>query len=332
MNQIDKKIKKIASLIDSAGSLVLTTHKMGDGDGIGSMMAFYHALTQINKKVRAISVDEIAPKYHFLTPKKWAESFATGKNPLKPTDIAFILDTNDYRRTYPLYNELTKKCQKIIYIDHHPVLKTGPRPFPYSIVDTSRASTGEIIYLLIKEMGIKMNKAIAQALYVSIVFDTQKFQFIRGSNMSHKISAELIPYIDNEDIYSKLFGLNSTQKLDMMAQAIRQTKYHHQKKVAVLNIHQSDLSKKNLNIEDACDVLDMNLKILSTRLSILIVHLPNKEYKLSFRSKKGDVSKLAELFGGGGHKHASGATLTHYTKDPKKEILKAIKANPSFMA
>ena len=323
----------MAGLISSAQSLVLTTHKMGDGDGLGAMMALYHALTQINKKVRAISVDKIATKYHFLTAKKWTESFIKLQTPLQPTDIALILDTNDYRQVQPFYNVLTKKCQKIIYMDHHPILKTGPKPSADSIVDTLRASTGELAYLLIKEMGVRMNKAIAQALYVSIVFDTQRFQFIRNSSMSHKISAELIPYIDNESIYNRLFGRHTTQKLDMMAQAIRQTKYHCHKKVAVLEINKSDLNKNNLDIEDACDVLDMNLEVSSTRLSVLIVHLYNKnEYKLSFRSKKGDISKLAEIFGGGGHKHASGATLTHYTKNPKVEILKAIQTNPAFMA
>ena len=306
---------------------------MGDGDGLGAMLALYHALLHMKKKVRAISIDKVAEKYHFLSPQKYIEIAPQLKTPLKTTDIALILDTNDYRRVQPFFSELKNKCHKIIYMDHHPVLKTGPKPTPFSIVDTSSASTGELAWLLIKELGVPLNKAIAQALYVSIVFDTQRFRFLRNSEMSHKISAELVPYIkNNELIYNQLFGLNSIGKRDMMVQAIRQTKYYCQKKVAVLEFKKSLLNKNKLDIESACDFLDMNLEVSSTRLSVLIVHLSKNEYKISFRSKKGDVGRLAETFGGGGHKQASGATLNHYTKDPKTEILKAIQARPALIA
>ncbi len=333
MSQRQSKIKKLAGLVREAQSFVLTTHKMGDGDGLGAMLALYHALRQMKKKVRAISVDKVAKKYSFLSPQKHIEEARQLNPPLKTTDLALILDTNDYRRVQPFYNELKTQCQKIIYIDHHPILKTGPKPTPLSIVDTSSASTGELAWLLIKELRVQLNQAIAQALYVSIVFDTQRFQFIRNSEMSHKISAELVPYIKNNAlIYNQLFGINSIEKRDMMAQAIRQTKYYCQKKVAVLEFKKSLLSKNKLDIEDACDFLDMNLEVSSIRLSVLIVHLSKNKYKISFRSKKGDVSRLAEIFGGGGHKHASGATLHNYTKDPKTEILKAIKARPALTA
>ena len=326
MSQIHTKIKTLAQKIHSGQSFVLTTHKRSDGDGLGSMMALYHALMQLKKKVRAITPDKISDRYRFLiSPPKYTESFPQLKGPLQATEIALVLDTNDPKRIQPLYPELKKKCHKIIYIDHHPVLKTGPKPPLLSLVDTSSASTGELIYFLLKEMGVRLNKAIAQALYVSILFDTQRFQFIRNSNRSHKISAELLPYINNNEfIYNQLFGRNSIQKLNMLAQAIHKTEYYYRKQVAILEIEKSDLDKSKLDIEDACDFLDMILEVRSTKLSILIVHLSKNEYKLSFRSKKKDVSWLAEVFGGGGHKHASGANLTHYTKDPKTEILSAL--------
>ena len=331
MSQIDQKIKVLAGEIHTTHSYILTTHKMSDGDGLGAMMALYHALIKLGKKVRAVTVDKTANKYRFLMPKKNVENFTHLQTPLQRAEMALIIDTNDYRRVQPLYKELKKKCQKLVYIDHHPILNTGPKPSPPSLVDTASASTGEIIYLLLKEMGVGLNKAIAQALYVSILFDTQRFQFIRNSTMSHKISAELLPYIkDNEVIYNQLFGFRSTQKLNMLAKAIHKTEYYCRKKVAILEISKSALNKNNLDIEDACDFLDMNLEVRSTKLSILIVRLSQNEYKISFRSKKGNVSQLAEIFGGGGHKHASGANLVHYTKDPKAEILKTIQTKQNW--
>jgi phosphoesterase RecJ-like protein len=174
-------------------------------------------------------------------------------------------------------------------------------------------------------MGISMDPFIATPLYVSIVFDTQRFQFIKNSEISHKICADLCQYItDNEKIYNQLFGMNSLAKMHLLSEIIKETEYFHQSKVAIIEITEEELRKKNLNIEDACDFLDMTLEVHSTQLSVLIINLSDNKYKLSFRSKKWNVLKLAELFNGGGHITSSGAILKNYKQNPKPEILKAI--------
>ena len=327
MSYIQAQITNLISKIQTSKNIILTTHKMCDGDGLGSMLGLYHGLQKINKPVRAITVDKVSQKYHFLSPEKYTENFEKLKTEIEPTEIALVFDTNDYRRIQPLYEELKKQCQEVIYIDHHPILSTGPKPSPYSIIDPQAASTGEICYFLLQEMKISMDSAIATALYVSIVFDTQKFQFIRNSEISHKICANLCQYIkNNESIYNQLFGITSLNKMALLSQVINQIEYFYKNQVAVLEITKEELSKNNMGIEDACDFLDMSLEVNSTQLSILIIHLSKDNYKISFRSKKWDVSKLAEMFDGGGHKKSSGATLLNYTKNPKEEILKAIQS------
>ena len=325
MSNTQEQIKELARKIHSAKNIILTTHKMCDGDGLGSLLGTYHALCKIKKPVRAVTVDKVSRKYHFLEPEKWTESFCALKTPLEPTDLALVFDTNDLRRIQPLYEELKKHCREIIYIDHHPLLEEGPQPSSNSIVDTSSASTGELCYSLLKEIKVSLDPAIATALYVSIVFDTQRFHFIKNSDRSHKICAELCPYIkNNEHIYNQLFGITSLEKMRMLSETIKKTEYFYQNQVAVIELKEEELSKNKLNIEDACDFLDMALQVHSTQMSVLIIHLSNNKYKLSFRSKKWDVSKIAEVFNGGGHKKSSGAMLNNYTKKPKPEILKVI--------
>ena len=325
MSDIQVQIKKLARKIHAAKNIILSTHKMCDGDGLGSMLGAYHALHKIKKPVRAITVDKVSSKYHFLSPEKYTERFDQITNTIEPAEIALIFDTNDYRRIQPLYAELKKKCKEIIYIDHHPLLQISPKPSTNSVVDTSAASTGEICYFLLKEMGINMDQSIATALYVSIIFDTQRFQFIKNSETSHKICADLCQYVkDNENIYNQLFGMNSLEKMNLLSEIIKKTEYFHQSKVAVIEITEEKLKNKNLNIEDACDFLDMALGVESTQLSVLIINLSKNKYKLSFRSKKWNVLKLAEIFNGGGHTTSSGAILNNYTNSPKEEILKAI--------
>ncbi len=325
MSSVQPSFKKLAHKIVATKSFILTTHKMCDGDGLGSLLAFHHALHTIKKPTRSIIIDKISSKYHFLSPDKYIERFDQLKSPIEPVEVALVFDTNDSRRIQPLYEELKKKCQEIIYVDHHPILKNGPKPSEQSIIDTTAASTGQMCYFLLKEMGVVMNTQIATALYTSIVFDTQKFHFIKNSGISHAICADLCNYIkDNERIYNYLFGITSLEKINLLSQSIKQTEYFHQNKVAVLEISKKKLDESNLNIEDACDFLDMTLAVNSTQVSILIINLSDNTYKLSFRSKSLDMLKLAEIFHGGGHKTSSGATLIDYVKNPKTEILKAL--------
>ena len=325
MSHTSAHLKKLTHKILEAKNLILTTHIICDGDGLGASLGLYHALGKINKKVRIVTVDIVPQKYHFLSPKKYTESFDQLKTPIEPTEAALVMDTNDCRRIQPLYDELQKKCKEIIYIDHHPVLQKGPKPSRYSLIDTAAASTGELIYFLIKEMGVSLDSSIATSLYTSILFDTQRFRFIRNSNISYKICADLCPYIkNNEAIYNQLFGITSREKMNLLSHTIRNTEYFYQNKVAILEMSRKELNANKLDIEDACDFLDMILEVDSTQMSILIIHLSKNKYKLSFRSKKWNVSRLAEVFNGGGHTTSSGAVLTNYTKNPKAEILKTL--------
>lgn len=326
MSDIKAKLKTLTRKIHSAKNLILTTHKMCDGDGLGSLLGIYHGLRKTHKSVRAITVDKVSKKYHFLSPEKHTENFDKLETPLLNTELALVFDTNDCRRIQPLYQELEKKCLEIIYIDHHPILELGPKPTSHSLVDISAASTGEICYSLLKELGIGLDENIAQALYVSIVFDTQRFHFIKNSGRSHKICADLLQYINNnENIYNQLFGITSLEKMNMLSQTIKQTEYFYQNQVAVIELTKEELSKHKLSIEDACDFLDMTLEVTATQMSVLIVTLSKNKYKLSFRSKNWDVSKIAEVFNGGGHKNSSGALLSDYTNNPKAEVLTVIK-------
>ena len=321
------QINQLVSNIQKSESILLTTHKTCDGDGLGSIVALYHGFNQLKKTARILTVDPISKKYDFFIPEKNIESFDHLKTPFENCDLALICDTNDCRLIEPLYTELKVKCKKIIFIDHHCLLKHSPPSYCTKaeyFVDTEAASTGEIIHSLLKELNLKMNIDIATALYVSILSDTQNFQFIKNSANSYEICGKLFPYIkEHRTIYHHLFSM-SKEKLNLLAQAIKQVEYFNNETVALLKINQDVLLNHDLNVTDACDFIEMTLKIPSIKVAALIVQLGENQYKLSFRSKFIDVSALAEDFNGGGHAHSSGALLKDYTKDIKSEILQKI--------
>src|SRR4051812_22548430 len=155
-------VDSLVRRIKAAQSLILSTHKQCDGDGLGAMLALYHGLRKTGKKVRVVLVDACPRKYHFLEPEKHLEVFEGKHEPIGATDLGLIFDTNDRRLVEPLFGAMTSKVKDILFVDHHPVLNEGPEPTAGSFIDVRAASTGEISYFILKGLGIRFDERIAQ--------------------------------------------------------------------------------------------------------------------------------------------------------------------------
>ncbi len=305
-------VNQIADKIRKATRIVLSTHRHCDGDGLGAQIALFHALKKTGKQVRILNVDETPRRYSFLNPETIVEFFEGAHEPLQKTDLALIFDTNDHRLVEPLFTELTKKSQEVLFVDHHPVLIEGPQPTKGSLIDVTAASTGEIAYQLIKSLGIDLDIPIARALYTSIVFDTQLFRFIRGKPTSHLMAAELLKYEKNPEIvHRRLFANYSAQKLAFLSKALGQIEYFGDGRLAVLRLHAQDLLMHELELDESRDVIDLIMNIECLEAAALFREDGPNMYKLSLRSKDQlGVLAIAESIGGGGHPFSAGAYLT----------------------
>ncbi len=319
-------LKKLSEKIKLANSILLSTHRQCDGDGLGSEIALYHALRKMKKQVRILNVDATAKKYQFLENDTQIDNFEDKAFKMSPVDIALIFDTNDSRLLEPLYSELKTHAREIFFIDHHPVLKEGPQPTIGSFIDTKAASTGEITFELIKVLGVPMDTQIARALYTSIAFDTQLFRFVRNSSHSHLIAAELLKYnVQPEDIHLKLFGNYTVQKMKFLAHALSQIEYFSDGKLALLKLHAKDLSAFGIDNEDSNDVIYLLMNIESLQAAALFLEYGPQKFKLSLRSKGSfEVLDIAESLGGGGHLYSSGAYLSGTYDSIKARVLNSL--------
>lgn len=314
-------MKSVVDSIKKAKNILLTTHRDADGDGLGAEMALYHALKKINKSVSVYHVDPLPKKYESLISKNLITVY--NKNSVIPKfDLALVFDTNDERLTEPLFSALSAQSIDIIFIDHHPMLKSGPTPKRY-FIDHKAASTGEVTYQIIKSLDISIDSDIANALYTSIVFDTQLFRYIRSSTLSHEIVVQLLTHIKNpEAIHRKLFGGQTPEKMELLSRALGRMKYYNQNKIAVILLLHQDLAQLNLTAEDTRDVVDKIIDIDVVEVAVLFREDINSKFKISFRSKKNiDVLGISEKFGGGGHHHASGAYVAGSFDDLNKQVI-----------
>lgn len=311
-------LREIARIIESSQTILLSTHKEPDGDGLGAQIGLYYALKKMGKNVRILNVDASAQKYDFLIPKNMIQVYQGPHDKVEKTDIALILDTNDKRLLDTLFVKLEVNCTHIAFIDHHPVLINGPKPSDLSVIDVKAASTGEIAFELIKILKVPLDKNIAEALYTSLVFDTQLFRFIRNSPNTHLIAAELLRHdINPEKIHRSLFGDFTKNKLLFNAKSLNSVEFHANDQIAFLKFYEKDLESLGLNKDHTRDIIDTIMNIDTIEAALVAREISPNEYKLSFRSKgKIEVLKIAEEFGGGGHLYAAGS----YAKGDLEDI------------
>lgn len=319
---VDSLVRKIQSV----KSVVLTTHKQCDGDGLGAMLGLFHALRKSGHKVRVLAVDRVPTKYAFLEPDRYLEVYEDNHRPLDKTELALIFDTNDRRLVEPLYKELEAKCKEILFVDHHPVLNKGPEPTPGSFIDTRAASSGEISYFIVKGLGVRLDEKIARCLYTSIAFDTQLFRYVKSSPTSHLICADLLEYERNpEEIHQYLFSTHSVGKVAFLSKMLAKIEFFGNARLAVLKLASQDLIDHDLEMDDSRDIIDMIMNINSLQAAALFREESSGVYKLSLRSKgKIEILGVAEGFQGGGHLYAAGALLVGQYEELKIEVVDQI--------
>lgn len=319
-------VDSLVRRIKAADSILLSTHKQCDGDGLGALLALYHGLKKTGKKVRVLMVDAVPKKYHFLEPEKHVEIFERPHSPILPTDLVLIFDTNDRRLVEPLFNSLTTNCREVLFVDHHPVLNQGPEPTAGSYIETRAASTGEISYFILKGLGIRFDEKIAEALYTSICFDTQLFKFVKNSVNSHLIAAELLLHLKGaEEIHRHLFSTHTISKVGYLAKVLGQIEFHGNGRLAVLKLHAKDMTDHSMDMDDSRDLIDMIMNVNSLQAAAVFREDAKNEYKLSLRSKgRIEVLGIAESFHGGGHMFAAGAYIRGEYADIKGKVVQMI--------
>ncbi len=313
---------RVVSKIQKAQSIILSTHTQPDGDGLGAQMALYRALAQTKKELRIVNVDASPSKYSFLNPDNVVETIIKPKKLIR-SDIALIFDTNDPDLLPSLYDELKSNCGTVIFVDHHPILDRHPLIAGDHYIDVASSSTGQMVFELIKALGLKFDDQIAQALYTAIIFDTNFFRYIRGSPKPHLIAAELLEFnIEPEIVHRHLFGNHTPTKLKFLSQVLGHIEFECDGKLACIPIKKSEIEKLGLEIDDARDVIDMVMNVKTIEAAVLIREDGPKNHKLSFRSKGVySVGALAQSLGGGGHKFASGAYMNANYSTIKARVL-----------
>ncbi len=299
------ELAELAGVLQQYNRPVLLTHVDPDVDGLGSLLSLARVLEAGGKEVLRFAPEAVPAELPFLKDT----DLINQKVNWQEADVFVALDCGEIKRT-GVENEIAKATGDIINIDHHP----QPKPFgDINHVDPQRSSTAEIVYELLQTMKAKIDKPIADMLLAGIVCDTQSFQVAATSAKVLEISSELMRRGARMPLIAKdLFRVKPITALKLWGRVLDRMQVDKDTHMAYSIVHQADFAELGGTPRDLEGVVDLINSVSGSRFSLLLSEDGDNVVKGSLRSeefKAVDVSKIAELFGGGGHKLASGFRL-----------------------
>lgn len=306
--------EKIKDLINNSKNIGLTYHVSPDGDAIGSLLALKCALEKLNKNVEVFSKDNLQKNISLKFLPKIGEINGTNYVVNKEIDLLIIVDCGNLERVSCEFdlNKVDTLC-----VDHH---ISNDLYCKYNFIDSFSSSTGEIVYNLIKYLGLEIDKNIATCIYTSIMTDTGGLRFECSTQKTFNVVGELVSTgIDFWNIYEKLFLSQTYEKIKLLGLVFEKLKIVDEK-ICVIKVTNDMFEKSSATDEQTHDIASLGLTIENVEASIFIRNFKDK-IKVSLRSKNNiNVCEIAQKFGGGGHIKAA-AFVTELKMDEIEEIL-----------
>ncbi len=314
---------KLITLFKTNSSFIISGHINPEGDSLGSSLALALGLKSLGKKdVTVLSKDPVPEILKFLPSSKIVKQ----QPPRKTFDVAVLVDCNELKRTgFENFN-----AKKIAVIDHHIVATDSGSALFYkslagSLIDPSAAAAGLLVYRVLKSLNVSMDKNIATNLYTAILTDTGGFRYSNASAEALQVSSALVeagakPWDISKNLY------DSVEFRSMKLLGLSLSTLEEKDGIAWIVTSQSMFSRTGTTAEDCEDYVNFPRKVKDIEVALFFRQHSRNSYKISLRSKgRADVQKIANSFGGGGHRAAAGCMVTGSLKDVQKKVFTAVK-------
>ena len=310
-------LDNIKEEIIKAKNIVLLTHENPDGDAIGSSLAMYNALKQLNKEVDLI-IPEMPAVYSFLTGIDEIKKESSNNN----YDLAISLDSADIKRLNGFANYFENANTKI-NIDHH---ASNNMFADYNFVNPDSPACAQVLITVLEYIGVNITKEIGECLITGIITDTGGFKYAGVTSATFEFTAWLLGLgVNVSEIYKKVLQTRTRSHFELRKLAINRLEFLEDGKIAFTYINEED--EKNINVQtgDSSGIVEIGRDIEGVEVSVFLKQKADS-YKVSLRSNEYvNVSDVCLMFGGGGHPRAAGATVNHSLEEAKERIVNEIK-------
>lgn len=300
-------IHKVIARFIGADKILLIIHENPDGDTLAAATVLYAVLKKMGKSPAMVCKDKIPKPFLFLP---WVQDINHDLL-FGDYDVITVIDCGDSKRTgfaerLKKFSQTKKKT--LINIDHHP--KNDLHKIAnYNLVDYDVSSTSEIVYDLCAKMNVSFDKDLATALLTGIYTDTGGFKHSNTSIKTLNIASELLKFGGRIKLITRNISMNKTvPAMKLWGVALNRMRKHASLGIVSTVITRQDLVNCGATDEDLGGVVNLINSVPEAKAAILFCETADGKIRASVRteSDKVDVSKIANIFGGGGHKKAAG--------------------------
>ena len=312
-------------LVDGSKRILVSGHLSPDGDSLGSMIALSRLLCGAGHEAVATAdlnalgrlnfldgVDDIVPVRRLKHEKRF--------------DLFIAVDNSGFDRMPPEVRPVAEKLPKIC-IDHHVTSNTGFADV--SIVDSAASSTGEIVWRIAKWNEWKLDRTIAEALWVAMVTDSGRFAYDSTSRGTLRAAGDLLKYgVRTAYINDLVYGTFSRKSIELKRLAWRSLHVWKNRKVAEVTLTRDDFRAVRGSKADAEDIIEIPRSVAKNEIALFFYQIPDrtKETRCSIRTRGDwDATAIAAKFGGGGHLKAAGCTISAPLSSAKRQMRAAVK-------
>ncbi|HEX5691817.1 MAG TPA: DHHA1 domain-containing protein, partial [Roseiflexaceae bacterium] len=241
-------------------------------------------------------------------------------SPIPDVDLAILADTASLARAGRVYEEHAATIGElpIVVIDHHVTNDGGGQ---VNLIRPASASACELLYSLFKEMNVAITPDLATCLLLGLTTDTQSFQTSATKAESLHIAADLIDLgADHARIVHEVYYALPSSSAVLIGKAMAEMR--RDGPIVWTVISQAMSRATGAEDEAADEVVRMMQRIEGVRALVMFKERMDGTTKISLRSKPPiNVAKLAQVWGGGGHAQAAGATLLMSPAEAEREVL-----------
>lgn len=307
------KIKDAADFLTTRDNFYILTHQSPDGDTIGSGFGLCFALRKLGKKANVLCSDDFPKRYDFMMEGYEPEKFTP--ETIVAVDVADVKLLGSKLSGYGEYVDL---C-----IDHH---VSNTEYAQRLLLYPDAAATCEVMYSLLTEMDVPLDKEIAECLYTGIATDTGCFKYGNTTKFCHMVAAKLMEHgINFEWINREMFDIKSKARLLVEQYISSSMEFYLDDRCAIAAVTIDTIEETGLAWEEFEGIAGMSVQVEGVMVGAILKEKEPGKFKISVRSASDvDVSAICRKLGGGGHKKASGCQLEGKLEDVKMQLLSAI--------
>lgn len=319
---------RFVDLIRSHQRFLLTSHIRPDCDALGSELAMAAILGRMGKDVLVVNDFAVPRHLKFIDPDQKLRRLGAdvSADEISACEVILVLDTSAWAQLGAIGDVLRASKAIKMVLDHHVSEDDlGAEMFK----DDDAEATGRLVIDAADQLMVPLDAEIARLAFAAVATDTGWFRFASTTGHTLRLAGRLVDAgADPAELYRQLYEVETHARLRLIGRTMARTQTELDGRLIHTWIERSDFEATGAVPSDSEDVINMTFSVGGTEVAVILVEQNSGGFKISLRSRNDhvDCSRLAEQFGGGGHRRAAGAFLKEPLASAQAKVLDAVRA------